>query len=64
MDINEISEDEKAALYKAADEHQTTGIINTACPRCDGKLKYTGNKSSYRIICENKCGIFFTLRGI
>ena len=64
MDISKISEDEKTVLYKVADEYQTTGIINTICPRCNGKLKYIGNKSSYRIFCENKCGIFFTVRGI
>ena len=54
MDINKISEDEKTVLYKVADEYQTTGVINTSCPRCNGKLKYICNKSSYRIICDNK----------
>lgn len=59
MDINKISEDEKTILYKVANEYQTTGTINTTCPRCNGNLKYIGNKSSYQIICEDKCGLFF-----
>lgn len=64
MDINKISEDEKMVLYKAADEYQTSGIIKQTCPRCGGKLQYIGNMSSYRIFCEEQCGIVFNVRGI
>ena len=64
MDIKRISENEKAVLYKVADEYQTNGVIIRSCPRCNGKLKYIGNKSSYRIYCENECGIIFNVRGI
>lgn len=64
MNIEKISEEEKEILYKAADEYQTTGIINITCPRCNGILKYIGNMSSYRIFCENQCGIIFNVRGI
>lgn len=64
MDIKRISEDEKAVLYKAADEYQANGVIIRSCPRCGGQLQYIGNKSSYRIYCENECGIIFNVRGI
>ncbi len=64
MDINKISEDEKEVLYISADEYQTNGVIKQICPRCGGELRYTGNRSSYRIYCENKCGIIFNVRGI
>ena len=64
MDIKKISEDDEMALYKAAEEYQTSGIIKRTCPRCGGKLQYIGNMSSYRIYCEKQCGIVFDLRGI
>ncbi len=64
MDINEISEDEIQVLYEAADEFQENGIVKVRCPRCNGKLKYIGNMSSYRIFCENACGIVLNVRGI
>ena len=64
MDIKKISENEKKILYKAADEYQTSGIIRQNCPRCNGKLQYIGTMSSYRIFCENRCGIVFNIRGI
>ena len=64
MDIKKISEDEKAVLYIAADEYQANGVIKQICPRCGGKLRYIGNRSSYRIYCENECGIIFNVRGI
>ena len=64
MDIKKISEDEKAVLYKAADEYQANGVITGICPRCSGRLQYIGNRSSYRIYCENECGIIFNVRGI
>ena len=64
MDIKKISESEKIVLYRAADEYQRSGIIKEDCPRCKGKLKYIGNTSSYRIFCENQCGIIFNVRGI
>lgn len=59
-----ISEDERGVLFRAADEYQTNGIIKTPCPRCSGKLQYRGNMSSYRISCENQCGIMLNVRGI
>ena len=64
MDIKKISNEEKKVLYKVADEYQKKGIVTEVCPRCGGKLVYIGNKSSYRISCENKYGIVFTVRGI
>lgn len=64
MDIKKISEEEKKVLYKVADEYQAGGIIRRTCPRCNGKLKYIGNMSSYRIFCQNQCGIVFNVRGI
>ena len=64
MDIKNFSENEKAVLYKAADEYQTSGTIKQTCPRCRGKLQYIGNMSSYRISCINQCGIIFNVRGI
>lgn len=64
MDIKKISDNEEAILYKAADEYQTSGVIRQTCPRCNGKLKYIGNRSSYRIFCESQCGIVFNIRGI
>lgn len=64
MDINKVTEKEMEILYMAADEYQANGIINITCPRCNGKLKYLGNMSSYRILCENQCGIIFSVRGI
>ncbi len=64
MDIERITEDEEKVLYKAADEYQINGVIKEPCPRCNGKLKYIGNMSSYRIYCENQCGIIFNVRGI
>lgn len=64
MDIKKITDEEKETLYKVADEYQQKGIITDDCPRCGGKLIYIGNNSSYRITCQNKCGIVFTVRGI
>lgn len=64
MENKKISEDEKKVLYKAADEYQSNGIIKQVCPRCNGKLQYIGNMSSYRIFCKNQCGIIFNVRGI
>lgn len=64
MGIKKISENEEAVLYKAADEYQISGVIKQTCPRCNGKLKYIGNMSSYRIFCEKQCGIVFDIRGI
>ena len=64
MDTKRITEKEEMILFKAADEYQTNGVIKELCPRCNGKLKYIGNMSSYRIFCENQCGIDFGLRGI
>lgn len=64
MDINKISENEMKILFKAADEYQTNGTIQELCPRCNGKLKYIGNMSSYRIYCERECGILLNIRGI
>ena len=61
MDIKKISVDEKAVLYMAADEYQANGVIKQFCPRCGGKLRYIENRSSYRIYCENECGIIFNL---
>lgn len=51
-------------LYRAADEHQANGIIKQICSRCSGKLQYIGNRSAYRMFCENDCGIIFNVRGI
>lgn len=64
MDIKKITENEKNILYKAADEYQKGGKIKQLCPHCQGQLKYMGNMSSYRIMCENNCGIIFNVRGI
>lgn len=64
MDMIKISEEEKSKLFKVANEYQERGIIVEDCPRCNGKLKYIGNTSSYRIYCENQCGIIFNVRGI
>ena len=64
MNIKKMSEEEEEFLYQAADEYQETGIITNVCPYCGGKLTYIGNCSSYRIICENKCGILLSIRGI
>ena len=64
MDIKKITENDINILYKAADEYQTSGKIKQICPRCQGKLKYMGNMTSYRIKCENNCGIIFNVRGI
>lgn len=64
MDIKKISEDERMILYRAADEHQANGIIKQICSRCSGKLQYIGNRSAYRMFCENDCGIIFNVRGI
>ena len=64
MNIEKISKEEKEILYKAADEYQTTRHINITCPRCNGKLKYVGNMSSYRMLCEKQCGIALNVRGI
>lgn len=47
-----------------AEQYQEMGTITNACPRCGGKLIYSGNDISYRIMCENECGIVFSVRGI
>ena len=66
MESKEISKSEEEILYKAVDEYQKSGVIKQTCPRCNGKLNYSGNKISYRIFCENesKCGIWISIRGI
>jgi hypothetical protein len=66
MESKEISEREEEILYKAVDEYQKNGLIKQTCPRCKGKLNYSGNKISYRISCENesKCGMWISIRGI
>lgn len=64
MDIKKNSKEEEEFLYQVADEYQKKGIITKVCPHCGGELTYIGNNSSYRIICENKCGVLFSIRGI
>lgn len=64
MDIKKITDKEKQILYMVAEQYQEKGTITNACPRCGGKLRYTGNDISYRITCENECGIVFSVRGI
>lgn len=64
MDIKKMSEEEEEFLYDAADEYQETGVITRVCPRCGGKLAYIGNNSSYRIICEDNCGVLLSIRGL
>lgn len=64
MDFKKLSEDEKEYLFKVADEYQASGIIKISCPRCGGKLNYIGNMSSYRIFCEEQCGVVLNVRGI
>lgn len=59
-----ISEEEEEFLYQVADEYHEKGISTKVCPRCGGKLTYIGNCSSYRISCENNCGILLSIRGI
>ena len=51
-------------IYRVAEQYQEKGTITNTCPRCGGKLTYTGNDISYRIMCENECGIVFSVRGI
>lgn len=57
-------EKEEDFLYNVADEYQETGFITKVCPRCGGKLTYVGNNSSYRIICEDNCGVLLSIRGL
>lgn len=66
MGSKELSETELSVLYRAAEEFQTKGVITQTCPRCSGKLQYIGNRTSYRIFCENEsiCGIWDSVRGI
>ncbi len=47
-----------------AEQYQEKGTITNTCPHCGGELIYAGNDISYRIMCENKCGIVFSIRGI
>lgn len=60
----ESEEKEEEFLYNVADEYQKTGFITKVCPRCGGKLTYVGNNSSYRIICEDNCGVLLSIRGL
>lgn len=62
--MKKITDEEKQILYMVAEQYQEKGTITNTCPRCGGKLIYAGNDISYRIMCENKCGIVFSIRGI
>ena len=64
MDIKKNSKEEEEFLYHVVDEYQKKGSSTKVCPHCGGKLTYIGNNSSYRIICENNCGILLSIRGI
>ena len=64
MGIAGMSKDEETKISKAVWEFQTNGVTEELCPRCNGKLKFIGNMSSFRIFCENQCGIDYGLRGI
>ena len=59
-----ITDNEEKILYKAVDEIQKYGETNIKCPRCNKNLIYQGNKSAYRISCEDKNCIRLTVRGI
>lgn len=62
--MKKITDEEKQILYMVAEQYQEMGTITNACPRYGGKLIYSGNDISYRIMCENECGIVFSVRGI
>ena len=66
MESKELSEAELSVFYRAAEEFQTKGVITQTCPQCNGKLHYIGNRTSYRIFCENEsiCGFWEENRGI
>ncbi len=59
----DLNKQEEEMIYKAIDEFQECGKTDIACPICNGKLKYIGNYSSFRVFCEN-CGEVYSLRGI
>jgi hypothetical protein len=59
-----FKEQELVVLDQAEEEFGLTGKIDLLCPRCAGKLIGTRISSSYKIKCENKCGIRVSVRGI
>lgn len=64
MDIKrQLSEQEEELIFKAIDDFREHASTEIKCPICQGNLKYTGNNSSFSIICDN-CGILYSLRGI
>lgn len=64
MDIRrDLNKQEEELIYKAIDEFREYGKTGIACPVCNGNLKYDGNYSSFRVLCEN-CGEIYSLRGI
>lgn len=64
MDIKRsLNEQEEETIYKAIDEFREYGKTCIVCPVCSGKLRYDGNYSSFRVLCEN-CGVIYSLRGI
>lgn len=64
MDIKrDLTGQEEEVIYKAIDELREYGRTDIMCPICNGRLEYSGNYASFRVLCEN-CGNIYSLRGI